>query len=42
MDDIAERIFQWSERHDKGIKIACAAVFIAMLILEGIIENGNL
>ncbi len=42
MEDIAERIYEWSETHDKAIKIGCAILFAIGLILTGVIENGNL
>lgn len=40
MNDIAEAIYQWTERHTKAIKIGTAIAFIALLILEGAFNNG--
>lgn len=40
MDEIAEAIYQFGERHRKGILIACAIIFALGLVGMGALENG--
>lgn len=40
MDEIYNRIYEWSERHDKAIKIGAIIAIIICLAIEGAINNG--
>lgn len=35
-----EALFEWSERHSKGILVGCFAVMAAMVVLSALLENG--
>lgn len=39
-DEIQDAIFDWTERHKKGIGIATAITMLIALTLNGMLENG--
>lgn len=40
MEELAQTIYEWSERHQTGIKVAAAIIFIICLIGLGACEHG--
>lgn len=40
VDELQDAIFEWTERHKKGIGIATAISAVAILIINGMLENG--
>lgn len=40
MDELAEAIYQWSERHTTAIKAFAIVLGILALIASGALENG--
>ena len=39
-DELQDAIYEWTERHRKGIGIATAITFVIVIILNGMLENG--
>ena len=40
MEELAQTIYEWSERHQTGIKVAAAIIFIIALVGLGACEHG--
>lgn len=40
MEELAQAIYEWSERHQTGIKVAAAIIFIIALAGLGACEHG--
>lgn len=41
-DYFQDALFEWSERHDKGILIGCMVGMVLLLVIRALIENGIL
>lgn len=40
MEELAQAIYEWSERHQTGIKVAAAIIFIIAIVGLGACEHG--
>lgn len=40
MEELAQAIYEWSERHQTGIKVAAVIIFIIALVGLGACEHG--
>lgn len=40
MEELAQAIYEWSERHQTALKVAAAIIFIIALIGLGACEHG--
>lgn len=42
MEELAQAIYEWSERHQTALKVAAAIIFIIALVGLGACEHGIL
>lgn len=41
-DYFQDALFEWSERHEKGILIGCVVAMASLVALSALVENGIL